>query len=544
VRALRTPTLAALLPPGSVIGYDVMVEVGLQRFVHHQQREEIRAALAHDHGVAVSTGEISRLATRFLAYLQALHDASAPALRAALAADGGWPLHLDATGEDGRGTLLVAYAGWRHWVLGAWKVPTERTECILPHLHELHTAFGAPCAIMRDLGRAMAEAAHAFVASLPQPFPILACHYHFLADIGEDLLAAGHDELRGLFRQTEIVARLRAFVRQHGARLGSAIAQGREGLQAWLAEAPAAHHLPAGPSGLATVRALAQWILDYPADGTDEGFPFDVPYLALYDRCLQVTAAVGTFLRADPVDRDVRRAIERLQAILRPLTADVPPFVSVSTRLTRRVECFTELRDALRLTPKDAETGATDPQAIEDIHAAVTALETSLRARRPARGPADLRQAIDIILAHLDRHGAHLWGHAITVPAPGGGTTRRLVDRTNDCLEGFFHAMKHGERRRSGRKILTQDFERLPAAAALAVNLTRADYVEILCKGSLDRLPAAFAALDQGNRSRSVAARAAAQPAYAETASLSAADRRVIRTGSMTDRIIAAAQAR
>lgn len=546
--ASRAPTLAAILPPGSVVGYDVMVAVGLDRFVHHRQREEIRAALARDYGVALSTGEISTLAGRFLAYLHALHRASAPALAAALEADGGWPLHLDATGEDGRGTLLVAYAGSRHWVLGAWKIPTERAECILPAIQEIARAFGPPCAIMRDLGRAMTEAAKTFVASLPARIPILACHYHFLADIGEDLLTKGHDQLRTLFRQAEIVARLRAFVRHHGERLGSAIEQGREGLRQWLAESPAGHRVPEGRNGLAVVRSLAQWVLDYHAEGTDEGFPFDVPYLALYDRCLQVTAAIGTFLREAPADRQVQNSLERLQQILRPIDCDVPPFMSVSTALTRRVEFFAELRDALRLNAKDRKVAATTEPVIatlEDIQGAVTALETSLRAQRPARGPAqDVRQAIDIILTHLDRHGPHLWGHAITIPAAGGGTTIRLVDRTNDCLESYFHGIKHGERRRSGRKVLTQDFERLPAAAALAVNLTRADYVEIVCRGSLDRLSAAFAALDRGNRSRSVAARATAPSVYAETASLSAADRRVIRMSAMVDRIVSAAQAR
>jgi hypothetical protein len=29
-------------------------------------------------------------------------------------------MHVDATGEDGRGTLLLVLAGWRQWVLGAW----------------------------------------------------------------------------------------------------------------------------------------------------------------------------------------------------------------------------------------------------------------------------------------------------------------------------------------------------------------------------------------------------------------------------------------
>ncbi|MEK7862156.1 MAG: hypothetical protein AAB295_02715, partial [Chloroflexota bacterium] len=108
----RATALAACLPPKGVVGYDVIVNVGLARFVEHRQREEIRVALSTQHGIVLSDGEISHLYRRFLAYLEALHEARADKLRAALAADGGWPLHIDATGEDGRGTLLVAFAGW------------------------------------------------------------------------------------------------------------------------------------------------------------------------------------------------------------------------------------------------------------------------------------------------------------------------------------------------------------------------------------------------------------------------------------------------
>jgi hypothetical protein len=52
------------VPPGSIFGYDVEVFVGLARFVHHRQREEIRAELAK-RGVTPSSGEITILALRF-----------------------------------------------------------------------------------------------------------------------------------------------------------------------------------------------------------------------------------------------------------------------------------------------------------------------------------------------------------------------------------------------------------------------------------------------------------------------------------------------
>ncbi|MCP4751231.1 MAG: hypothetical protein GY866_10075, partial [Proteobacteria bacterium] len=116
--------------------------IGLKRFLHHRQREEIRTELSREHGIFLSSGEISNLANLFLSYLRELHLKRTDRLRSLLAGDGGWPLHIDATGEDGRGTLLVAFAGWRGWVLGAWKVPTERTDAVLPCLREIVRRFG------------------------------------------------------------------------------------------------------------------------------------------------------------------------------------------------------------------------------------------------------------------------------------------------------------------------------------------------------------------------------------------------------------------
>lgn len=540
----RSLNLAKLLLPKSVVGYDVMVHVGLERFVQHRQREEIRADLDRLHGIDLSTGEISELGRRFLTYLEALHRSSAPALRAALEADGAWPLHIDATGEDGRGTLLVAFAGWRRWVLGAWKVPTERSEFILPRIQSVAASFGAPCAIMRDLGRAMKEAADEFVRSLKDPIPVLACHLHFLSDIGKDLLEEGHDKLRNLFRNAALLPRLRAFVRQQGHNLGESIEQGRDGLRLWLAESDQAHRIPDGVGGITAVRGLAQWVLDYRADGDDQGFPFDLPYMDLYERCLQLCGATKAFLREPPADTKVKKSLEKLRKILRPVECDIPPFTSAGVSLSKRAKLFAELRGALRLEDKHA-TARIDParevKKLNDVRSAVETLTASLRQRRPERGPAkDMRQAIDLILSHLDRHGPYLWGHVIAIAQPAGAGVR-LVDRTNNVLESFFHTIKHGERRRSGRKILTQDFEHLPPAAALAINLTHADYVEIVC-GSLDRLADAFAQLDAGNRSRSIAAATKHRNTTVETASLSTRDRRLVRKSAMGERIIAAAQ--
>ena len=102
--------------------------------------------------------------------------------------------------------------------------------------------------------------------------------------------------------------------------------------------------------------------------------------------------------------------------------------------------------------------------------------------------------------------------------------------------------MKHGERRRSGRKNLAQDFEFLPPESALVQNLNHPDYVAIVC-GSLDRLPQVFAEMDAAERRKVSRRPPAAQrvtPALnpiIETGSLPTIDRRLIRSEAMQQRI-------
>ena len=292
----RALALSQCIEPGSVIGYDVMVFVGLRRFVEHRQREEIRGALEHEHGIGISNGEISVLAARFADHLEALPKARAQALRAQLENDGAWPLHIDATGEDGRGTLLVAYAGWRKWVLGSWKISTESADQILPRLQEVVGSFGAPCAIMRDLGRAVKEASADLVAELGGSIPILACHLHFLRDVGNDLLDSPHGQLRALLRRFKIRPALRRLARDLAYKLGSEISQARAAVLQWQQCEDQGHGLPTGMAGLATVRALAQWVLDYAADAPGDGMPFDRPYLDLYGRCHKARRALAKAL--------------------------------------------------------------------------------------------------------------------------------------------------------------------------------------------------------------------------------------------------------
>ena len=113
-----------------------------------------------------------------------------------------------------------------------------------------------------------------------------------------------------------------ALVRDLGRKLGVDIRQAREEVGAWQARFEEGHVVPGGRAGHATVRALAQWVLDYSADGNDHSFPFDRPYLDFYDRSVIARRAVEAFLRTPPKDTRGCRTLERLARILDPVVGE------------------------------------------------------------------------------------------------------------------------------------------------------------------------------------------------------------------------------
>ena len=531
---LRSPCLSEALLPGANIGYDVMVFVGLERFLEHRQRGEIRASAKQKYGVVLSEGEVSHLAVRFTEYLARLHRVRADRLKDALAQDGGWPLHVDATGEAGRGTVLAVLAGWRKWVLGSWKISTERADLILPCLRQVVERFGPPCAIMRDMGKAMTPAVDTLVSELETAVPVLTCHQHFLSDVGKDLLEPSHAELRGLFRRHKVRPKLRELVRELGRELGADIKDARDAVFEQLSQADSVPQIPAGADGIAFIRGFAQWVLDYKADAKGLGFPFDRPYLDFHDRALKAAQAIDTFLANPPADKKARRLLRRMQRYLKPVAAEVP-FRQVTKRLRQRAALFDELRDVLRAasTLQEIETA----EDLDEMRDGLDVFEKALRERRPARGPAqDIREAIDIILDHIETHGPNLFGHDIQLPKTAGGGVR-LVARTNNLSENTFGTFKHGERERTGFKNLGHVLETMPSEALLVQNLLKDDYVAILC-GAIDKLPAAFAELDRKKRESRLQNEAPPSsennPApILSTSALSREDRRVVRTKEM-----------
>jgi hypothetical protein len=122
-----SPALRGLVAPACNYGYDVVVFVGQALFLDAQPVRQIVSELARRH-VHLSASTVSELGRRFIALLALAHRHCAPRLQQAMALQGGYILHLDATYEDKSPLLMTGIDAVMEIVLGNIKLPSEKAD--------------------------------------------------------------------------------------------------------------------------------------------------------------------------------------------------------------------------------------------------------------------------------------------------------------------------------------------------------------------------------------------------------------------------------
>jgi len=107
--------------------------------------------------------------------------------------------HLDATCEGRDSPADEFIDSLSQIVLGNVKLPAEDEKHIVPFLQHIKETFGIPLAPGHDMAVASSRPS-------PRSFPVcpdFICHFHFLRDIGKDLLAKPYDMIaRGSQRRS------------------------------------------------------------------------------------------------------------------------------------------------------------------------------------------------------------------------------------------------------------------------------------------------------------------------------------------------------
>jgi hypothetical protein len=477
----RSEALTRVVRPRQRFAYDLVVYVGLARYLRNKQREEIREELFRDRGIDLSAGTISNLCDRFLLYLEVLHLVRSPYLKAAMQ-EHGYPLHIDATCDHGKGGLFVCIDGFRGWVLLAERIDSESETHLKPVVERTVHLFGDPVAIVRDLGEGGKKA----VESLRERgIPDFECHYHFLAAVGKRLFDNPYTLLRNIFRQSRIRIALYQLLKDLRQYRRSDASDRRF-----------------GPGSMREdLLALVHWILE--GDGKkDAPYPFCLVHLRFFERCRDAMRRADSWV-PHPRSLAEESALCHLSHLLKQLDED-KRFEDAVGRLEKGWCAFEKLRDVLRLTDDELPRGdqrykqvtlpILEAERLDEIKKETESYLENLRTNVGDEPLSRPRTPDAIILKYFNRHGHYIFGHPVI--RDENGTVIAVVERTNNTAEHFFGTEKQHLRRRLGRANLGRDLEDQPAQATLAANLRHPDYVRIL-SGSLDNLPTAFANLDE-----------------------------------------------
>jgi hypothetical protein len=479
-------SLSQLVPAGCTFGYDVLVFVGRALFLRQRRAEEIIAEL-QAHQVRLSPSEVGYLGKKFVVYLALAHRQSAPRLQQAMRAQGGYILHLDGTGEGGGPMLMSSLDSLSEIVLGNVKVPSEKTEQIVPFLEEIKRRFGVPVAAVHDMG-------HGILAAVRRVFPGVpdfVCHFHFLRDAGKDLLEADYDTIRQRLRQHGLTEKLRYYARRFKAAIDE-----QPGLVERFCQDVQGHCLPSQKLEvfpLLCAYALIQWALEGKADGEGYGFPFDRPHVQFAKRLRALGQGLeqikDVHLRGQWADN---KPLFKLSCELKSICAD-DGLQRMLTAIDLKIEVFDRLRGAMRIAEAGGAAGLNSgsrPMAIGPIQKAVEHFHQEMTSRADYPSTPHWQA----LIRQIDKYKDKLFADPITVKTPGG--SRRLQpQRTNNLMERFFRDFRRAARRRSGHNSISRLLQSMIADTPLVRNLENPGYLKTLLNGQAT-LEERFAQID------------------------------------------------
>ena len=478
--------LEALIPPHCSFGYDVMTYAGKGVFLRSKTAEEIVSELEQKK-VELSGSEVRYLAAKFIVYLSIVHRECRVDMKLYMDRNGGYILHLDSTCDGRSPHLMSSIDEITGFVLHNAKLPSENANDIEPFLRNILDSYGEPLAIVCDMSSAILSA----LSTVFPEVPVFICHFHFLRDIGKDVLSAEYTTVRNRLRyhgiSTKLYQQLGPLVpvlNKNAKQLEELHSRMEtEDLSQWCMELP----------GDVVAPMLALWALAGKHQGIGCGFPFDRGLLSFYRR-LKIAHRVVTKLLKRPPRQSAseKKHLETLASNLAPLMAD-NELANAAARVKERAIVFDKLRKAMRIAQKTGNQGLNDDGSNVDmstIEASVKEFYNWLRQNESFEKVPEYQKMAE----QITKYWHMLFADPITIETSHGTVTIQ-PQRTNNLLERFFRDLKRDHCRRTGTSSMSRQLTAMLADTPLIKNLENPEYQRILLKGKAT-LEERFAEID------------------------------------------------
>ncbi len=464
--------LRKLVPAHCTFGFDVIEYVGKALFLHSRNNREIMDELAFKN-ITISEREVSFLGRKFIIYLSLAHQESNNKLRVSMSKRGGYILHVDGTCEGDSPNLFCGLDEISEIVLGAIKSPSEKKEELIPFFRRLKEQYGIPIALVHDMGMAILRA-------IEVVFPGVAdfiCHFHFLRDIGKDLLLHDHQTIMNRLKKNDIRGSLRRKANYLKGKIDNdaeTITKFSKALEGGTFTSEDLQSMP----DIATY-LLIKWALVSSHQSQGYGFPFDRIHLDFYLRLKEFHRILrdindvhlgnnakknGPFIRVWKLLDEVMKDKELIDAV---------------TKMKAKVRVFEKLRKALRIALLEGKNGLND----EGDETCIKTIEKEVTEFRKWLQSNEVRKITYAkMIEQIDKYWSKLFADPITVNTPDGSVVI-LPQRTNNILERFFRKMKRLGRKKSGTASLNKMLKAILADTPLVRNLENDEYMDIILNG-------------------------------------------------------------
>jgi hypothetical protein len=471
----KSEMLQNLVPHGGTFGFDVIVDVGIELFVNCHSNQDVISRLAAKN-VAISEREVSYLGRKFIIYLALAHRESEPILRNFLSEKGGYILHIDGTCEGDSPNLFCGLDGLSELVLDTIKISSEKKDDLVPFFQSIKGQYGEPIALVHDMGKGIVNA----VVEVFPDTPDFICHFHFLRDIGKDLLSDEYTAFQKRLRKFNIRATLRRQAKYLEKKIDLAchdIDKIVTGLQNGKLKVNDLAHIP-----MVVSYALIHWIFNYPTQSNGYGFPFDRAHLDFHQRLQE---AHHLLKRVMDTDFDVsKKDIRPFSQLYKVITAAIEDkrLNDLEKKLKAKSEGFDKLRLAMRIALPDGKNGINDNGDSTDMR---SIQEKVIAFKKWLKASNHRRKTYANMLGQIEKYWEKLFADPILVVTPDGVQSVQ-PQRTNNILERFFRDEKRRLRKKTGTALLNKVLKTILADTPLVRNLKNEEYMGIILNGCMN----------------------------------------------------------
>jgi len=464
--------LRSLAPFRNTYGFDVIEYIGKELFIHCRNEKEIMKSL-RSRNICISEREIGYLGKKFVVYLAVAHGESRNKLFHSMRKRGGYILHVDGTCEGNSPHLFCGIDGISELVLESIKIPSEKKELLIPFFQRIKKYYGDPVALVHDMGIGI-------LMAIEEVFPGVRdfiCHFHFLRDIGKDLLL---DDYQTIIKRLRAL-KVKSLLRQKARYIGKKIEQKPEAIGSLSDILGKAQPKGSSIDDIPTITAytLLYWILESPRQSGGYGFPFDRPHLEFYRRLEIVHDLLKNISEIYMADNTkYNRPLIQIKQLIGETLADKELKCAVDS-LSKKAMVFDKLREALRIAMSEGTSGLNDDGDESDIKS----IEKKVAGFKEWLVSDESRKTTYLkMIEQIDKYWEKLFADPLIINTQEGPVTI-APQRTNNILERFFRGEKRRSRKKSGTASLTKILKTILADTPLVRNLENEEYQIIILDG-------------------------------------------------------------